>query len=100
MVVPDLAIDHWIPAERLTRRYFRKWVIGRGISMGSQLRERGFTEPAMLGIPRYKLGDSVRALAAMFTAPSSQERFTAQLSVLDCLATLYGRYFYRRSSSC
>jgi glycosyltransferase involved in cell wall biosynthesis len=94
MVVPDLAIHHWIPAERLTRQYFRKWIIGRGISMGSQLRERGHTGPALLGIPRYMFGASIRGLAAMFTAPSAQDRFTAQLSVLDCCATLYGRYFY------
>ena len=40
MIVPDLIIYHWIPTERLTKRYYRKWVIGRGISMGWQIRDR------------------------------------------------------------
>jgi glycosyltransferase involved in cell wall biosynthesis len=94
MVVPDLIIRHWIPAERLTKRYFRKWAIGRGISIGSQLRERGFEEPGLLGIPRYKFGDVFRGFGLMLAAGSRQERFTAQLSILDCFATLYGRHFY------
>ena len=94
MVVPDLVIHHWIPSERLTKRYFRRWIVGRGISVGSQLRERGFKEPGLLGIPRYQFGACFRALWPMLTAKLQRERFTAQLSVLDCFATLYGRHFY------
>lgn len=94
MVVPDLIIYHWIPAERMTKRYFRRWVIGRGISIGSQLRKRGFQEAGLLGIPRYKFGDSLRAIGLMLTSRSEQKRITAQLTILDCLATLSGRYFY------
>jgi glycosyltransferase involved in cell wall biosynthesis len=94
IVVPDLIIHHWIPAERMTKSYFRRWIVGRGISLGSQLRERGFKEPGLLGIPRYQFGACFRALWPMLTAKSQRERFTAQLSVLDCFATLYGRHFY------
>jgi glucosyl-dolichyl phosphate glucuronosyltransferase len=94
MVVPELIIHHWIPATRLTRRYLRQWVIGRGISIGSQLRERGFEEPAMLGIPRHKFGAATRSVASMLTAKSARDRFASQLSILDCFATLYGRHFY------
>jgi glycosyltransferase involved in cell wall biosynthesis len=94
VVVPDLIIYHWIPAARLTKPYYRKWVIGRGISMGSQLRERGFSEPAFLGIPRYKFGSLLKSLTVMLTGSSQEVRFTAQLSILDCFATLYGRHFY------
>jgi hypothetical protein len=94
MVVPDLIIYHWIPAERLTKRYYRKWVFGRGIGVGYQLRERGFQQAGLLGIPRYKFGASLRAIGSMLTPGSEQERFTAQLTILDCLATLYGRHFY------
>ena len=94
IVVPDLIITHWIPAERMTKSYFRRWIAGRGISVGWQLRERGFKEPGLLGIPRYQFGACFRALWPMLTAKSQRERFTAQLSVLDCFATLYGRHFY------
>lgn len=92
--VPELIIYHWVPAERMTRKYYRKWVIGRGISVGSQLRERGFKETGMLGIPRYLFGIAARSFWPMLGAKSQQERFTAQLSILDCFATLYGRHFY------
>jgi glycosyltransferase involved in cell wall biosynthesis len=94
MVVPDLVIRHWIPAARLTKKYFRRWVIGRGISIGSQIRERGFEQSGLLGIPRYKFGASIRALGLMLRSGPEYERFTAQLTILDCLATLYGRHFY------
>jgi glycosyltransferase involved in cell wall biosynthesis len=92
--VPELIIYHWIPAERLTKQYFRKWIVGCGISVGSQLRKRGFKEAGMLGIPRYQFGAAVRSLWPMLTKKSQQERFTAQLTILDCFATLYGRHFY------
>jgi glycosyltransferase involved in cell wall biosynthesis len=93
--IPELIIYHWIPAERLTRRYFRRWVIGRGISVGSQFHERGFREASFLGIPRYQLRTALRSIIRVFTGKSKAERFTAQLSILDYLATLYGRHFYR-----
>ena len=94
LVVPDLIIHHWIPAARLSRKYFRKWIVGRGLSMGSQIRERGIIEPALFGIPRYKYRAAARGLVSMFTAATPQDRFTAQLDILDCFATLCGRYFY------
>lgn len=97
VVVPDLIIRHWIPAHRLTKRYFRRWTVGRGISVGSQLRDRGFGERSLLGIPRYMLGSALRGFGLMLSSRSPTERFTAQLSILDWVATLYGRHCYRGS---
>ena len=96
IVVPDLIIYHWIPASRLTKRYYRKWALGRAVGVGFQLRERGFREPGLLGIPRYKFGDAARGVRSILAARSEQERFTAQLAILDCLGTLYGRLLYAR----
>ena len=90
--VPDLVIYHWIPAERLTRSYFRRWVIGRGISVGWQLGERGFKEASLFGVPRYQIGQAIRALPKLI-ARSPADRFAAQLTILDCVAMLYGRHF-------
>jgi glucosyl-dolichyl phosphate glucuronosyltransferase len=92
--VPELIIYHHIPAERLTKRYFRQWVIGRGISTGAQLRERGFKETGLFGIPRYLFGDAFRSIRTIVRSKSAAERFHAQLSILDCLSTLYGRHLY------
>jgi glycosyltransferase involved in cell wall biosynthesis len=94
MIIPDLIIHHWIPAERMTKKYSRQWVVGRAISTGSLLRDSGFKEPGLLGIPRYKFGKAARSAVAMVTAPDTSSRFVAQLWVLDCFATLYGRHFY------
>jgi glycosyltransferase involved in cell wall biosynthesis len=91
--VPELIIYHWIPTSRLTKRYFRRWVIGRGISGGSQIRERGFKETGLLGIPRYQFGLAAKACGILLSSRLPAERFAAQLTVLDCMATLYGRHF-------
>ncbi|GAC1355932.1 MAG: hypothetical protein NVSMB3_01710 [Acidobacteriaceae bacterium] len=95
MVVPELIIRHWVPAGRLRKRYFRRWVVGRGISVGSQLVERGFDESSILGIPRYMFGSALRGIGQMLSAAPSPKRFTGELSVLDCFATLYGRHRHR-----
>ncbi len=94
VVVPDMIIRHRIPAQRLTKRYFRRWVVGRGISVGSQVRDRGFGEPGLFGIPRYMFGAAIRGCGIMVSSRSPRERFTAQLSIFECLATLYGRHYY------
>lgn len=92
MVVPDLIISHWIPSSRMTKKYFRQWVVGRGIAAGMRLREHGFDEPAFLGIPKYLFSAAVYAAMSSLKRSSQKQRFAAQLSILDVLATLYGRY--------
>src|SRR6185312_14939485 len=62
LVIPDLIIHHWIPAERLTKKYYRQWVVGRGIAQGSLLRERPFTEASLFGVPRYRFRVAIQSL--------------------------------------
>ena len=64
--VPDLTLQHIIPAERLHKRYFRRWFYWRGISR-AQLYDRSGLDmetpeqatldfssvPHVLGVPRY-----------------------------------------------
>ena len=40
MYVPDFVIYHYVPRERMTRRYHRRWCWGRGTSMGILARTR------------------------------------------------------------
>ena len=94
MVVPDLIIHHWISAERMTKKYYRRWVLGRGISVGMQIRERGFRERGLLGIPRYYFGALVHSIVPALLSTSEKPRLLAQLRILDCVGTLYGRHFY------
>lgn len=96
MVIPELIIYHWIPRERLTKQYFRKWAIGRGIGVGFQFRERGFAEPALFGLPRYRLREALRDTLRMCLPVGPGTHFEAELSVRDYLGMLYGRHIYGR----
>ena len=64
--VPDVVVQHLIPRERLTRRYFRRWFYWRGISRALIYAESGLdmekpeqttldfaTVPHVAGVPRY-----------------------------------------------
>jgi len=96
--IPDLIIYHWIPAERLTKSYYRKWTMGRAIGVGYQTRERGYAGTGLLGISRYKVVAGIRGLHKLATSTSQQGRFLAELSVRECLGMLYGRHLYGRLS--
>jgi len=69
--VPAMRVDHHIPTARLTRRYFRRWWFGKGVSRAvlestQPMTELGLdlrTTPHVLGVPRYMYGCAVRDLA-------------------------------------
>ena len=97
--VPDLVIIHHIPPERLTVRYHRRWCFWRGVSQGV-LARRHQQEPVrhLLGIPRYRIGRSVRAavrLVLPFRRRSSAQRLNAELGIWDLAGFLFGRFFVR-----
>ena len=66
--VPAMAVHHHIPASRLTRRYFRRWWFGKGVSRAALERIQPITElglnlrqtPHVLGLPRYMFGTALR----------------------------------------
>jgi glycosyltransferase involved in cell wall biosynthesis len=75
--VPDMFVRHVIPAERLTKRYFRRWFYWRGISRAVLFARSGFdmdsperttatalTAPRLFGVPRYLFRKALRHLAA------------------------------------
>ena len=64
--VPDMIVEHVIPAERLTKAYFRRWFYWRGISRALLYQRAGLdmespeettldtsTVPHIAGVPRY-----------------------------------------------
>jgi glycosyltransferase involved in cell wall biosynthesis len=70
LYVPGMVVEHHVPRERLTRRYFRRWWFWKGISharvhaiheeteLGIDLRR----VPHVLGVPRYMYGGVARHL--------------------------------------
>jgi len=73
LYVPAMQVHHHIPSARLTRRYFRRWWFGKGVSRAALERMQPVTElgvdlrrtPHILGVPRYMYGTAARDLAGL-----------------------------------
>jgi glycosyltransferase involved in cell wall biosynthesis len=69
LYVPEMALHHHVPAGRLTRRYFRRWWFGKGVSRAALDRIHAINEmgvdvrraPHLLGVPRFMYGSAWRA---------------------------------------
>lgn len=99
MYVPDLAIYHYIPAERLTRRYHRRWALWRMVSQGLMEREQPQTVAQLFGIPRHRIGRAVRAIISLpahhLSKGGKAKAFADELAVWDLAGFIYGRFFFR-----
>jgi glycosyltransferase involved in cell wall biosynthesis len=97
MYVPELIIYHFVPTERLTKRYHRAWCFWQSVSSAVLDRIRPQPTAYVLGVPRYFYG---RALRGMFQLvriwnrePAS--RFSNELSLWELAGFFYGKHFYR-----
>lgn len=99
MHIPDLIIYHHIPAERLTRKYHRRWCYWRGVSQG--ISDKDAKEPVayIFGVPRYKIGRALKGLAALplhLMSPQTAGQAVAdELATWDLLGFIYGKHFIR-----
>ena len=79
--IPDVAVQHLIPRDRLTKKYFRRWFFWRGISRAMLYAETGldmekpeqstldFSQvPHVAGVPRYLFRSAFGALKASAVA--------------------------------
>lgn len=94
--VPDLLIHHYIPPERLTRHYHRRWVFWRAVSQGSLSREQPEAVAHLFGIPRYMFGRALRApfalLKFLLTRRNHAQAFKSELAFWDLIGFAYGRH--------
>ncbi len=99
MYVPDLIIYHHIPADRLTRKYYRRHALWGGISDGVSDREVKAAVRHILGIPRYKIGRALRGMASLprhrFFTREAGQAFADELASWELLGFIYGKYFIR-----
>jgi glucosyl-dolichyl phosphate glucuronosyltransferase len=97
LYVPDLVIYHHIPAERMTRRYHRRWCWGRGTSMGILARTTKANATELFGIPRWKIRYAAvgawRALKGRLRSEGSNEAFWGELRVWDLAGYIHGKFF-------
>ena len=97
--VPDLIIYHYIPVDRLTRKYHRRWSYWRAVSQG--ISDKDFKEPVAytLGVPRYRIGRALKGLATLprhlLSAGGAGQAFADELATWDLLGFIYGKHFIR-----
>ncbi len=85
MYFPDLAIYHYVPAERLTKSYYRRWCFWRGVSLSVLERTCATPGPHLLGAPRSLFGRAARAGLALVTrrVVEAPARFSSELAMWD-----------------
>ena len=92
LYVPEMVLDHVVPASRLTRTYFRKWWYWKGVSHARVHAIHGRTElgidthrvPRLLGVPRFVFGNMLRNAVGWLRGwmpPNSAKRARHWLSV-------------------
>jgi glycosyltransferase involved in cell wall biosynthesis len=96
---PDLIIHHYVPPERLTKRYFRRWCFWRGVSQGVLDRRRPAAVPHLLGVPRYMIGIAMRGttdlLRPVLRRKEPARTFKNELAWWDLAGFFYGKHLHR-----
>jgi glycosyltransferase involved in cell wall biosynthesis len=93
---PELKIHHYVPPERLTRAYYRKWFWGHGISKGLLSRTRPSGVVEVFGIPRWQIRHAIIGLVLaargqMGFAPPDVS-FDGELRLWDLAGFMKGRF--------
>jgi glycosyltransferase involved in cell wall biosynthesis len=98
LYVPALKVHHFVPSERLTKRYYRRWSFWNGVSRSVMDSLRPTPVTRIGRVPRYLVGaaarGAVRAARAMRRDPRAA--FDGELHLLHLLGFLYGSYWYHR----
>ena len=100
MYVPELIIYHFVPTERLTKRYHRTWCFWQSVSSAVLDRIRPQPTAYVLGVPRYFYGRALRGmfrLARVWNGEPSW-RFSNELPLWELAGFFYGKHFYRPDS--
>jgi len=97
LYVPRLRIIHYVPAQRLTKHYYRRWSFWHGVSRSLIDAARPSHVKRIGRVPRYLYGTAARA--ALQTAASvfrrSSHQFSNELELWHVAGFVYGCYWYR-----
>jgi glycosyltransferase involved in cell wall biosynthesis len=96
---PELVIHHHVPAARLTKSYFRRWCLWRGVSLGVIDRQRSANVTYLAGVPRYRIGRALRGMSQLIRLPlggsNAAARFESELAWWDLAGFFWGKHFYK-----
>ena len=101
LYVPEMVIYHFVPRERLTKRYHRSWCFWQSVSSAVLDRTRPQPTPYLLGVPRYFYGRALRGMLRLSKIWNEQPagRFSNELSLWELAGFFYGKHFYRPKES-
>jgi glucosyl-dolichyl phosphate glucuronosyltransferase len=105
--VPELAIYHYIPPYRLTKRYHRKWCFRRSVAQAELDGLRRQPVVYLFGVPRYMIGTAIRSAIGLAAAVvrgewNSDRAFSRELRLWELMGFVAGaikRRVRRRRSS-
>jgi hypothetical protein len=95
LYLPQLIVYHFIPRERLTKRYHRSWCFWQSVSSAVLDRIRPQPIPYVMGVPRYFYGRALRGMLSMISVWEPESRFSNELSLWELAGFFYGKHFYR-----
>jgi hypothetical protein len=93
---PEVIVHHRIPANRLKKRYFRKWFFDAGELSGLLMGE--YLKRNFKGIPLYTIKSFLWKAAFYLKCEvfGRQDRFLEQLKLLNQLGFMSGRMKYKK----
>jgi glycosyltransferase involved in cell wall biosynthesis len=93
--VPELAIYHYIPPYRLTKRYHREWCFRRSVAQSELDSLRRQPVAYFLGVPRYMIGTAIRSTIGLAGAVvrgkwNSDAAFSRELRLWELMGFVAG----------
>jgi hypothetical protein len=94
---PANVVHHWVPASRMTRRYFRRWFFWHGKTLARMSSEiygqvmAGHRVPHIAGAPRFFYRQTLELCARYVTRwprRNPLDRFITELETIECLGFL------------
>ena len=97
LYLPHLIVHHFIPRERLTKRYHRSWCFWQSVSSAVLDRIRPRPVAYVLGVPRYFYGRALRGMLRLGNLLDREPsvRFSNELPLWELAGFFYGKHFYR-----
>src|SRR5215217_8298960 len=98
LYLPQLIVYHFIPHERLTKKYHRSWCFWQSVSSAVLDRIRPKPVAYVWGVPRYFYGRALRGMLRLANLRDREPatRFSNELSLWELAGFFYGKHFYRQ----
>jgi glucosyl-dolichyl phosphate glucuronosyltransferase len=99
LYLPDMVIYHYVPPERLTKRYHRRWCFWNGVSQGLSDRKKPAPVVYLAGVPRWLYGKAARSVMKtwreLLPGGDPARAFAGELIVWELFGFFYGKHFYK-----